>query len=71
MEEDELELAAGLEAALELAPAVQAAIEQVRGWGSRSARGRAREAAGEGLPGSCCAGPGPRLAAAALRPPPR
>uniref|UniRef100_A0A669Q1V3 Vacuolar protein sorting-associated protein 53 homolog n=1 Tax=Phasianus colchicus TaxID=9054 RepID=A0A669Q1V3_PHACC len=29
MEEDELELAAGLEAALELAPAVQAAIEQV------------------------------------------
>lgn len=29
MEEDEPELAAGLEAALELAPAVQAAIEQV------------------------------------------
>lgn len=47
MEEDEPELEAGLEAALELAPAVQAAIEQVRragppaqGTGAGAARGR-------------------------------
>lgn len=53
MEEDEPELEAGLEAALELAPAVQAAIEQVRragppaqGTGAGKARGRSVRAHG-------------------------
>lgn len=69
MEEDEPELAAGLEAALELAPAVQAAIEQVcRGAGREAGRlawvpGRGEVPSGEG-PGvgaarcPLCEGPG-------------